>query len=234
MATLLYIVLVCKVVYGNISGPQKRQADNPQQALAARGCLNASGISKTVYASQIIFSGKILSLSLIPAENEVEDVVQENTPYYYYYNFTRKRRRISPSLVFSPKSKVLPAKHLNWVALVNIKTIFKGLEGDKGLEGRNYSLTIVETPTKCLRRLRALDTRIFFYRRRMMKPSEAELRLRDEDEELVLAGWEQTLMPLPPTLLVITAVRDAVKGKTRPNFRPYLHFLQGNLINRSV
>ena len=227
---LLCVVLIYKYTsasaqnYANISAadntPQSRTSRNPLLPIP-RGCLNSTGISKTVYGSHIIFSGKIISL--IPLETE-EDTTEAggtadtSASEYYYYNFARKRRKTRgfPSLVFNPnpnvpgKSKTIP-KSLKWIAWITIKTIFKGGLADKALEGKNISLSIESSTlasSKCLRRLRALDTRIFFYRRISGEKNSKRLLTNEESRD-----WSQTLMPLPPTLLVLNAVREAVKGK---------------------
>jgi len=193
---------------------------------AARGspCFsnqNSTQIRRAVQNSVIIFTGKIVELSPLPPltfkSRPAESAVEGS---YYYYNFTRTKRRIPrgqhglPSPQGPYENQV---KDGGWAAKVKVKTLFKGKTNAKVVEGEMVEVLIGEWGNgPCpVRRLRLLDTRVFFY-------AYKDKENGGERGSGLVQNLEETLMPLPPTLFVLTTVRDAVKG-TFPSSRLSSH-----------
>lgn len=170
-----------------------------------RACSNLSEIiTSVVHNSPIIFTGKILSLKNM---SELSPTVNSN-PNYHPYNFTQKARGLRISGL-NPARKT--SKERKWEAKVLIKVLFKGSLRD--MEGKVIHVIIFETnDSPCnLRRLRAFDTRIFFYHFEEEKMKHEFWQ--NETNTLRTKDWKQTLLPLPPTLRVLTALTQAINGE---------------------
>ena len=181
-------------------------------------CFNATVIQKTVFKSSTVFAGKIIKMTeqqvtLEPPTTTTAAPPEDSSAYYFY---SKKRRKVDTTPAKTrPKSTV-------YVAMVTVKTVFKGMQAD--LEGKTIQIGInppgklssdsVLTQPRCLRRLRSLDTRIFFYTENgVAKETALKKRARAGEEEDFRGKWTQVLIPLPPTLRILDVVRSAVKGK---------------------
>lgn len=205
-------------------------------------CLNVTAITKAVHLSEVVFAGKILTLyEQMPA---VQPVVKANITDYaakrrresYFVGDTIRRIKVSP---LRPTQQLKPFPR--YEALVLVKTIFKG--ATKSLEDTTVTVFVDPnelvkqaggTPSRCVRRLRALDTRLFFYKtmenpgndlrnRRLFTSSSKIIRKsgdltngiigKNQTSAAVFHADSQTFWPVPPTLLVLDAIRTAVRGK---------------------
>lgn len=172
----------------------------PPTSSLSRGCFsNKTIIAKKVYQSNIVFAAKILNLTEVVVKRVVvtkkPPLPESPAPLnYYHYEYYRRKRRRETSVVQNVTLGV---------GRVLVKTMFKGM--NESLEGKIVSVTIEggdgskesRGMARCLRKLRAGDTRIFFY------------------SGVNGGGWtlgNQTSVPLPPALSVLAAVRIAVKG----------------------
>ena len=178
-------------------------------------CFNVTVIQKTVFKSHVVFAGKIVKLTehQITVDPPTTTVLPEDSSGYYFYSKTRRRVNTAP---VKPKPK-----SIQYVATVTIKTVFKGRED---LEGKTVQIAInppgklssdsVLTQPRCLRRLRSMDTRIFFYTEDTANSAlKKQMRAGREEDEDFRGKWTQLLIPLPPTLRILDVVRTAVKGR---------------------
>jgi hypothetical protein len=188
-----------------------------------KGCFNTTVIASKVSQSQLIFAGKVINITETIINRQISPPAQSSSPNpnngYFYYDFNRKRRRESRGQRFGGNGSVKRTMMNNVTishVIVHVKTVFKG--PTSGLEGTLVMLTIepggdgskeARSMSRCLRKLRTLDTRVFFYKtgRRNSNNNDEEV-----DDEILLKLTNQSFVPLPPTLHVLAAVRSAVKG----------------------
>lgn len=217
-------------------------------------CLNVTAITRAVHQSEVVFAGKILKLyEQMPAVPSSHDMLVESHRNSLDYSAKRRResyfvgdtfRRIKAT-PYRPTQQLKPFPR--YEAQVLVKTIFKG--ASKSIE--DTKVTVFVDPNelvkqasrgmaRCVRKLRALDTRLFFYSsiengygvsndfmnrsNRLVSSSfasnlkqksanEAGGNISLESSSAVFRASSQTFWPVPPTLLVLDAIRTAVRGK---------------------
>jgi len=193
----------------------------------SKGCFNTTIIINKVSQSQIIFAGKVINITetvihrTIPVASSQGGASQNpSSNGYFYYDFNRKRRRESrlgsSGQGGSGNSKVINVTLAE--AIVHVKTVFKGpanMEGtlvmltvEPGGDGSKESRSL----SRCLRKLRTLDTRVFFYKTGTSGKEGSSSK--NNGYEMLLTLTNQSFVPLPPTLHVLAAVRSAVKGNS--------------------
>lgn len=208
-------------------------------------CLNATRISKAVYQSEVVFAGKILQLYEQMQATTSTTASTSNTESANEFYLTAKRRResyfgdrfarrIKSSSPIQQQLKPFP----RYEAIVLIKTVYKGSKGLEDSTVKAYvdpnelsKLGNGKNLIRCVRRLRALDTRLFFYK------SVENYKEKDKDKDgqqhrqtvmtmnvatapgtspkVIFQPSALTFWPVPPTLLVLDAIRFAVKGKRK-------------------
>jgi len=200
-------------------------------------CINATGMARAVYESDAVFAGKILDLTPLPAVINAEKEKNADDLYYYYYRASKKRRRENrrhPGFVNRPKRfrrnlkssfrSGFGSKQPDYKTRVRVKTVFKGKQR---LESRVLVVLIKAMEKgRCFSRIKAGDTRIFFYKDipsavRITRSRLARSGTVSENVGVNLNDLDfmnQTIMPLPPRLQVFNVVRAAVKGKHRNFF----------------
>jgi hypothetical protein len=169
-----------------------------------RICFAKNLVVNKVYESKVVFAAKVLNLT----EKVVQRLKKEPRPlssttptnYYHYSSFQAKRRRETVLVVHNVTMSMIFAK---------VKTVFKGDE--EALEGKVVGVTVHEggdgskearSLGKCVRKLRVGDTRVFFYKDDV-----------DDGKSGVLDMRNQSCVPLPPTMAVLSSVRNAMRGK---------------------
>lgn len=246
------------------AGSKVERAHSRFRSLEPTICLNATAITKAVHLSEVVFAGKILKLfeQMPTSSSDLEQTARRNS---HNNDYSAKRRRESyfgDSLVRRIKATPpQPTQQLKpfprYEAVVLVKTVFKG--GTKDMEDTTVFISVDpnevikqgKSVARCVRRLRALDTRLFFYKafgsdgdglenaeggrqssNSINKNSMNRLATllstsrisgdisstNNPGKMVTFRSPTQTFWPVPPTLLVLDAIRAAVRGKQTPFF----------------